>query len=74
MKVTTKGQVTIPARIREYLGISSHSAVDFRIAGGAVVLLKLEAPHGARGKFSAMRGVLKGTRTTQQWMQETRGK
>ena len=73
MKVTTKGQVTIPARIREYLDIAAHSDVDFRISGGAVVLVKDEAAHEPRRRFGALRGVLKGTRTTQQWMRATRG-
>jgi len=66
MKVTTKGQVTIPARIRDYLGIAPHAEVDFEIAGGAVVLVKHEASEAAENKFSALRGVLKGTRTTRQ--------
>ncbi len=73
MKVTTKGQVTIPARIRDYLAIAPHSDVDFRIAGNAVVLIKHDASQGTRGRFSVLRGVLKGTRTTEQWMRETRG-
>jgi AbrB family looped-hinge helix DNA binding protein len=73
MKVTIKGQVTIPARIREYLGIQPHSEVDFRITDGNVVLVKSEGENAAKNKFSAMRGILKGTRTTSQWMRETRG-
>ncbi len=73
MKVTTKGQVTIPARIREYLGIAPHSDVDFRVSNGQVVLVKQEDDRGARGKFAPLRGVLKGNRTTRQWMRETRG-
>lgn len=73
MKVTTKGQVTIPSRIRDYLAIAPHSDVDFRIAGGEVLLVKHDAPQGTNGRFSALRGILKGTRTTKQWMRETRG-
>ena len=73
MKVTTKGQVTVPVRIRDYLGIAPHSDVDFRITDGAVVLVKHEVERGNRDRFSALRGVLKGVRTTQQWMRETRG-
>ena len=73
MKVTTKGQVTIPARIREYLGITPHADVDFRITSGSVVVVKHEVPPEPRSRFSELRGVLKGTRTTQQWMRETRG-
>ncbi len=74
MKVTTKGQVTIPARIRDYLGIAPHAHVDFRIADGTVILLKQENPAGGRNRFGELRGVLKGTRTTRERMQETREK
>ena len=73
MKVTTKGQVTIPARIRDYLGIAPHADVDFGITRGTVVLIKNEAPREPRSKFADLRGILKGTRTTRQWMRETRG-
>jgi len=73
MKVTTKGQVTIPARIREYLGIAPHTEVDFRIKGGTVVLVKQDAKTEANDRFLALRGILKGQRTTRQWMRETRG-
>ncbi len=73
MKVTTKGQVTIPVHIRNYLGIAPHADVDFRITDGAVVLLKHEDPPEGRKRFSALRGVLKGRRTTQEWMRATRG-
>lgn len=73
MKVTTKGQVTIPARIREYLAIAPHSEVDFRIRDGAVVLVKQPGTDERRGRFAALRGVLKGTRSTGEWMRATRG-
>ena len=74
MKVTTKGQVTIPARVREHLDIAPHADVEFRISGGVVLLVKHEGAHEAGGRFAALRGVLKGARTTKQWMQATRGK
>ncbi|RMH54676.1 MAG: AbrB/MazE/SpoVT family DNA-binding domain-containing protein [Candidatus Hydrogenedentota bacterium] len=73
MKVTTKGQVTIPARIREYMDISPHSEVDFRITEGVVVLVKKEKTDEPAERFTALRGVLKGTRTTREWMKATRG-
>jgi antitoxin PrlF len=73
VKVTTKGQVTIPARVREYLGIAPHSQVDFLIAGGDVVLVKPRAIRGSDRRFAALRGVLKGRLTTEQWMRQTRG-
>lgn len=40
MKITTKGQVTIPQEIRERLGLLPHTEVDFEIQGDAVVLRK----------------------------------
>ena len=73
MKVTTKGQVTIPVRIRDYLGIAPLAEVDFRIAGGNVVLVKQDSTPETGARFAALRGVLKGRLTTQQWMHETRG-
>jgi AbrB family looped-hinge helix DNA binding protein len=73
MKVTIKGQVTIPARIREYLGIVPHADVDFHITRGTVVLAKHEASSGNLRRFHSLRGVLKGNVTTRQWMRETRG-
>ena len=73
MKVTTKGQVTIPVRIRDYLGIAPHSEVDFRIEGGSVVLVKHEVSRDGTSRFSPLRGVLKGKLTTQQWTRKIRG-
>lgn len=74
MKVTTKGQVTIPAHIRTYLGITPHSEVDFQIAGERVLLVRLEAAAGkTSSRFARLRGTLKGKHTTDDWMRATRG-
>jgi AbrB family looped-hinge helix DNA binding protein len=40
MKITTKGQVTIPLEIRRKLGLLPHSEVDFEVVGNAVRLRK----------------------------------
>jgi len=40
MRVTTKGQVTIPQEIRERLGILPHSEVEFDIVGDSVRIRK----------------------------------
>jgi AbrB family looped-hinge helix DNA binding protein len=45
MKITTKGQVTIPQEIREQLGLLPHTEVDFEIRNDEVVLTK-----AARGR------------------------
>ena len=74
MRVTAKGQITIPAQIREYLGILPHDDVDFQIRGGLVVLIKAKPVRKAgRGRFAGLRGILAGRLTTDQWMKATRG-
>ena len=47
MKVTTKGQVTIPQEIREQLGLLPHTEVDFELREDGVLLKK--APESRRG-------------------------
>jgi AbrB family looped-hinge helix DNA binding protein len=41
MKVTTKGQVTIPAEVRERLGFLPNTEVEFVVENGRAVLRKL---------------------------------
>lgn len=76
MKVTTKGQVTIPRHIRKYLGISAYSEVDFAIRDDEAVLLKLpkngEETSGVR-RFRRLRGLKKAGMSTEKWMEATRG-
>ncbi len=74
MKVTTKGQVTIPVHIRKFLGITPQSEVDFRIDDDQVILIKHEPGADEQpSRFAKLRGVLKGTLTTDEWMRATRG-
>jgi AbrB family looped-hinge helix DNA binding protein len=40
VRVTTKGQVTIPQDIRERLGILPHSEVEFDVVGDSVRIRK----------------------------------
>jgi AbrB family looped-hinge helix DNA binding protein len=40
MRITAKGQVTIPVEIREKLGLLPNSEVDFEIVGNAARLSK----------------------------------
>jgi AbrB family looped-hinge helix DNA binding protein len=42
MKITTKGQVTIPADIRHELGLLPYTEVEFEISGNAVLIRKAE--------------------------------
>jgi AbrB family looped-hinge helix DNA binding protein len=50
MKVTTKGQVTIPLEIREKLGIHPGSEVEFQVRGNAVRIVPVRKgrPRGKR--------------------------
>jgi AbrB family looped-hinge helix DNA binding protein len=52
MKITTKGQVTIPVEIREKLGLLPNTEVEFEIVGQAVRMRKVRRAKGAgrRGK------------------------
>ena len=38
MRITTKGQVTIPQHVREQLGLHPHTEVEFTVERGAAVL------------------------------------
>ena len=74
MKITSKGQVTIPAEIREKAGLLPETEVEFAIERGKVVIRKV-AGSSRRGRklVEALKG--KGTvrMTTDQIMALTRG-
>jgi AbrB family looped-hinge helix DNA binding protein len=51
MRITSKGQVTIPQHIREHFGLLPHSEVQFVVDGGAVRIVKVErATADSRGQ------------------------
>jgi antitoxin PrlF len=56
--VTSKGRVTVPKSVREYLGLKAGSAVAFeRVASGEIVLRPVKRPAKPRaGVFSRLRG------------------
>ena len=56
MKITTKGQVTIPQGIREQLGLLPHTEVDFEVRDDVVVLRKVEARRRGRRIVEHLRG------------------
>lgn len=57
MKITTKGQVTIPQQIRTRMGLLPHTEVDFEVQGEVVVLKKVKASRRrGRGLVEHMRG------------------
>lgn len=73
-QVTSKGQVTIPKRVRDALGIRPGSAIDFEMMpDGRVVLVP--APRGKRikSRFAKLRGSATVKMSTREIMALTRG-
>jgi AbrB family looped-hinge helix DNA binding protein len=48
MRITSKGQVTIPARIRAKAGLLPNTEVDFVLDGNTVTLVKAKARKGKK--------------------------
>jgi AbrB family looped-hinge helix DNA binding protein len=72
-RVTRKGQVTIPKRVRDYLGIAPGSIVEFEVTpDGRIVLVKQGAPPGP-SRFEKLRGTAPTKLTTDQLMALLRG-
>ena len=72
MKVTTKGQVTIPVTIRENLGITPDTEVDFLQEGDRIVMVKRKNATPASRKFKKIRGIATVKMTTDEIMALTR--
>lgn len=77
MRITSKGQVTIPQQIREKLGLLPHCEVEFEIVGDSVRMRKARKPKGmTRGEMIVAH--LRGTgnkryRSTDELMKLLRG-
>jgi len=71
-KLTIKGQVTIPKRLRDHLGLKPGSDIDFELTDDGRVFLKTqeEAP---QSRFARLRGSAKLGMTTDELMALTRG-
>ena len=72
MRVTTKGQVTIPQHIREKLGITPATEVDFVEEENRIFLVKRKGGTAAIRKFAKLRGVATVKMTTNEIMALTR--
>jgi AbrB family looped-hinge helix DNA binding protein len=73
MRVTTKGQVTIPQEIREKLGITSAIEIDFIEEKNRIYLVKREGQTKKTYKFGKLRGIANIKMTTDEIMALTRG-
>ncbi|MCP5099075.1 MAG: AbrB/MazE/SpoVT family DNA-binding domain-containing protein [Chloroflexi bacterium] len=72
MRVTTKGQVTIPLKIRKKLNITPATEVDF-VEGedGQVYLVKINS-NATASRFSKLRGIATVKMSTEEIMALTR--
>ena len=73
MRVTSKGQVTIPQHIREKLGITPNSEVDFKEVKGRVYLVKSNKRTPNIKRFRRFRGAATVKMSTDEIMALTRG-
>jgi AbrB family looped-hinge helix DNA binding protein len=75
MRITSKGQVTIPQEIREKLGLLPHTEVEFILDGRSVRLVKARKRRGpGRGAsvVRRLRGRAKVSMTTDEILALTR--
>ncbi len=71
--VTSKGQVTIPKPIRDHLGITPGSKVEFRRAADGSVLIERTDVAPLTTRFEKFVGILGPGPSTDQIMEWTRG-
>ena len=73
--VTSKGQVTIPKKVREFLDIKPGSAVAFELTSTGDVVLRHDKirKHRAKSRFAKLRGSATIKMRTDQIMALTRG-
>jgi AbrB family looped-hinge helix DNA binding protein len=73
MRVTTKGQVTIPQEIREKLGITPAVEIDFVEEKERIYIVKRKDQAKKTHKFGKLRGIATVKMTTDEIMSLTRG-
>ena len=71
MRVTTKGQVTIPRNVRELLGITPETEIEFKEDNGRFYIVKTNKP-SKTGKFKKLRGIATAKMSTDEIMGLTR--
>jgi AbrB family looped-hinge helix DNA binding protein len=56
--VTSKGQVTIPKKVREYLGVGAGSSLDFEMTAAGQVVIRPASGKVRKGisRFAKLRG------------------
>jgi AbrB family looped-hinge helix DNA binding protein len=72
MKLTEKGQVTIPLEIREKLGIRWGSEVEFAVEGDHAILRKIADPAIVAERLEKYRGAANSGMSTEEILELTR--
>ncbi len=72
--MTSKGQVTIPKRVRDALGLKPGSEVTFEFRGHGEAVVRGAERTVAKSRFAKLRGSLKSGMTTDEIMALTRGR
>ena len=75
-QVTSKGQVTIPKKMRDFLGIKPGTAVEFEPTTDGRVMIVAAGRRTRKikpSRFAALRGTATVKMTTQEIMALTRG-
>jgi len=75
MRITTKGQVTIPVEIRERLGLLPHTEVVFEVEGNVAKIRRAKPKEQSRGRrlIEHLKGRATAGLSTDEIMALTRG-
>jgi len=74
MRITSKGQVTIPIEIREKAGLLPDTEVEFKMSGNNIFLKKIgSSSRRSRGLIQQMRRKAIAKMTTDEILALTRG-
>ena len=73
MRITSKGQVTIPQHIRERLGLLPQCEVEFELDGDSVRIRKARGAGRGAALIARMRGTATRRMRTDEIMKLTRG-
>jgi len=74
MRITSKGQVTIPIEVRQKVGLLPNTEVEFIVRGNTVIVKKAEkTPRRGRRLLTVMRGKATKSFSTDEIMALTRG-
>jgi antitoxin PrlF len=71
-RMTTKGQVTIPKRVREHLGLKPGSEVEFAVTKDGQIAIKTKEKK-PKGRFEEFVGTIDLGMTTDEYMKLMRG-